>query len=178
MRDGVIKETEVWRKLSHDNVLKFLHLVLDGHMLYLVFPFASNGTVISWLKKNPEADRLRVVRDGLESCKQRCTDTRSQVIEVAEGLAYLHGNGIIHGDMKAGNVLIDSSGVAKVADYGLYQFRGRSQSLAASEIIRLRHLSPESLMGAYAIALTESSDTYAFGMTIYEVRCPLELITN
>lgn len=90
--------------------------------------------------------------------------------DIATGLAYLHQQGIVHGDMKAGNVLVDSSGSARIADYGMRRFKGRSQSLAASEILRLRHMSPECLMASESVPPTKASDTYAFGMTIYEVR--------
>ncbi|KAG8972916.1 hypothetical protein FRC05_009470 [Tulasnella sp. 425] len=96
-------EAGVWVKLNHPRILKFLGLYTFDAVIYLVSPFAEFGSLPSYLKSFPSADRGRLV------------------IEIAEGLAYLHQfePGIVHGDVKGNSVLIASDHHARLCDFGL-----------------------------------------------------------
>lgn len=99
----------------------------------------------------------------------------SKILGIASGLAYLHDQSIIHGDVKADNVLVSDGGVPKLCDFGLSKAVDSSRSRSASQIGTLRHMSPERLLSTITMARTKASDVYAFGMTIYEVRSELML---
>ncbi len=97
------------------------------------------------------------------------------LIAVAEGVQYLHlhkPNPIIHRDLKSANILIDANFEAKISDFGLTDFKPDG-SLAAPGVDNAQlqlgtpfWQSPEAMeRGEYS----ESSDTYAFGMVIFEL---------
>ncbi|KDQ09112.1 hypothetical protein BOTBODRAFT_37355 [Botryobasidium botryosum FD-172 SS1] len=98
------REVNVWRKLNHPNVLPFIGWCILESKAYMISPWMENGDALTYVKKRPQANRLQLLA------------------QVAEGLDYLHTgpkNPVIHGDLKAANVLISSAGVARIADFGL-----------------------------------------------------------
>lgn len=90
--------------------------------------------------------------------------THFTLYEVAEALAYLHRSGVIHGDLKAANVLVSNEIHALLCDFGLTKYATSSTSSALKGAGSLRWQNPELWDGE-----TLQSDTYAFGMTIAEV---------
>ncbi|KAI8999871.1 kinase-like domain-containing protein [Hyaloraphidium curvatum] len=104
--------------------------------------------------------------------------------DVANGMVYLHGLGILHGDIKSLNVLIDGS-KAMITDFGLSRVRQEvGKSTAAGTVGgglsgTPGFLAPELVDGA---ALQKPADVYAFAMLCYEVvskgKYPLEELLN
>ena len=85
---------------------------------------------------------------------------------VASGLAVLHGLGLVHRDVKPHNILLPTTGPAKLADFGLARDGGTtSLTLPGTAIGTMGYLAPELLHGAPA---TPASDVYAFGVVAYE----------
>lgn len=91
----------------------------------------------------------------------------SQVItHIALGLDALHGAGIVHRDVKPGNVLFDADGTAKLTDFGLAKGRAYTVLTQPGQVIgTLDYLAPELIRGEPA---TPSSDVYALGCVAYE----------
>ncbi|KAG8796550.1 hypothetical protein FRC12_019057 [Ceratobasidium sp. 428] len=96
-----------------------------------------------------------------------------QCIQVANGLAYLHESGMVHGDLKSHNVLVSGEGVAKITGFEVAalaehfsafgnatKFDGGSSVLKAPELITREGSDPPE---------STASDVYALGMTILEV---------
>ncbi|KAG8975341.1 hypothetical protein FRC05_005900 [Tulasnella sp. 425] len=144
-------EAGVWIKLSHPRILKFLGLYRVDEVIYFVSPFAEFGSLPSYLHSFPDADRGRLV------------------IEIAEGLAYLHQfePGIVHGDVKAYNVLIASDHHARLCDFGLARHVNAGTATGLKGVGSTAWQSPEILRDGAHKSL--QSDVYAFGITIYEV---------
>lgn len=89
------------------------------------------------------------------------------MIEIAEGLAYLHQCGIIHGDLKGNNVLICRGEHVQLCDFGLAKHVTSRTSTSLRGVGSIPWQSPELLQDA--CKRTFQSDVYAFGITIYEV---------
>ncbi|KAG6907770.1 hypothetical protein DXG01_007483 [Tephrocybe rancida] len=103
-----------------------------------------------------------------------------KAMDVAEGLAYLHENGIVHGDLKGDsqpNILIDSTGRARLADFGLSAMSDpqilawTSVSSAASKGGSIRWQAPElfDIDEDRAVKNTPASDVYAWSCVAFEI---------
>ncbi|KAF5353073.1 hypothetical protein D9758_008752 [Tetrapyrgos nigripes] len=148
-----LKEAIVWRQLDHPNVLPFLGLYfLDAskQRICLISPWMDNGNLNHYLA------------DGSHGY----TDRLTLAYDVACGLAYLHGEKIIHGDLKGVNILITAGGRATIADFGLSRvieseaFTMTSRSSRAVQGTA-RWLAPECMMKNQRASY--QSDVYAFG---------------
>jgi tRNA A-37 threonylcarbamoyl transferase component Bud32 len=92
--------------------------------------------------------------------------------EVCDALAYAHARGVIHRDIKPGNVMLTRDGTAKVADFGLATQAGRAASAridaaeTGSAIGSPAYMSPEQVEGDLA-RLDNRTDIYSLGATLY-----------
>ncbi|KQJ98661.1 serine/threonine-protein kinase BLUS1 [Brachypodium distachyon] len=104
--EDVWREAKAMALLSHANVLRAHCSFTVGSHLWVVMPFMAAGSLHSILSHGfpdgvPEPCVAIALRDTLHA------------------LAYLHGQGRIHRDIKAGNILVDSDGTVKLGDFGV-----------------------------------------------------------
>ena len=87
-------------------------------------------------------------------------------VQVAEALAYAHGQGILHRDIKPSNLLLDAKGTVWVTDFGLAKAEGSDALTHTGDIVgTLRYMAPERFDGWS----DPRSDVYALGATLYEL---------
>jgi serine/threonine protein kinase len=87
-------------------------------------------------------------------------------VQVADALAYAHKQGILHRDIKPGNLLLDAQGTVWVTDFGLAKAEGSSELTGAGDIVgTLRYLPPERFDGVS----DPRGDIYGLGVTLYEL---------
>ncbi|KAM6503101.1 Protein kinase-like domain containing protein, partial [Amanita muscaria] len=90
--------------------------------------------------------------------------------EVAEGLVYLHTEGVVHGDLKGSNVLLDSEFHVKISDFGSTKHTDSTATKTCAMTIRFS--APELFSDEEDQALwkrTKETDIYAFGCLYYEI---------
>ncbi|KAJ3480792.1 hypothetical protein NLI96_g8108 [Meripilus lineatus] len=111
-----------------------------------------------------ELDGRVVALKRLRTFTSMSPESESKIIrQAAAGLCYLHLNEIVHGDLHAGNVLIDSHFVAKLSDFGLAGFHGASSATQGSHTHgAIRFCAPE-LLTETPVHLSLASDIYSFG---------------
>ncbi|KAG8764676.1 hypothetical protein FRC12_007945 [Ceratobasidium sp. 428] len=152
------RELYYWSKAKHENVLELKGIALFRGQLAMISPWMANGTLSSYIWKNPGVNRW-------ELCKQ-----------VAGGLAYMHQIGMVHGDLKAVNILVSDEGTAKLSDFGNSILSDHSLAFTATTNIgggTSRWMAPELLLeeddeGGIP-GRSMPADVYALGMTILEV---------
>jgi protein kinase domain-containing protein len=86
-------------------------------------------------------------------------------VQTAQGLAYLHGLTILHGDIKSPNILIDDRGGIKICDF--------SFSTVGENIIHegysLRWVQPERVTNRRSVVYTEACDIFSYGLVMWEI---------
>lgn len=104
--DGIRREVQTMSLIDHPNLLRAHCSFTAGHNLWVVMPYMAGGSCLHIMKSSyPEGFEEPVIATLLR--------------EVLKALVYLHSHGHIHRDVKAGNILIDSNGAVKLADFGV-----------------------------------------------------------
>lgn len=86
---------------------------------------------------------------------------------LAAALTYAHRRGVIHRDVKPGNILLEPDGRVLLADFGIARTAGQSRVTATGEVVgTVQYLAPELIQGAEA---GPGSDIYALGVVLYEM---------
>ncbi|KDQ52433.1 hypothetical protein JAAARDRAFT_210588 [Jaapia argillacea MUCL 33604] len=157
------QEAIVWQQLgNHPNILPFIGVDANtfAPLLCMVSPWMAHGNALVYLedrRSDPSTvDRL--------------------LIEIAEGLRYLHRQSLVHGDLRGANILIDDDEHARLADFGLVGLADTSamtHSTKRDGSVRWMApelLSPDSFCGVVeGFQRTFASDIYAFGCVCLEL---------
>jgi WD40 repeat protein/serine/threonine protein kinase len=90
-------------------------------------------------------------------------------LQAAEALEHAHQLGVIHRDVKPGNLMVDSRGHLWVTDFGLAQFQSDARLTLTGDVLgTLRYMSPEQAL-ARRVVVDHRTDIYSLGITLYEV---------
>ncbi|KAJ7263103.1 kinase-like domain-containing protein [Mycena rebaudengoi] len=169
----LFREAVVWKNLHHSSILPFLGLDTGDtnsfpFELAMVSPWMENGTIMKYLEVHGATD-LKIV---------------THLLEVARGLEYLHSMAVIHGDLRADNVLVDDDGQARLADFGLAFFADATARSTTRDGAR-RWMAPELLrpecVGLSTFQRTTASDIYSFAclcLELYTREYPFSDIKN
>lgn len=153
-RKRFLREAQACARIDHPNIV-VVHEVGDFEgRAFLVMEFV-NGKPLSAVLQDGTSD-LRTLVSLLE--------------QAARGLAAAHARGIVHRDVKPGNILVTREGNAKVADFGLAHIADALTHLTRTGAVlgTPRYMAPEQLQGK-GDRLSPSVDVYALGVILYEM---------
>ena len=130
---ATLREIMLLQELRHPNVVELVEVYVHKAQISLVFEFCAT-------------DLEAVIKDRTKVLDN--TTIRSYLRGTLCGLAHCHANWILHRDMKPGNVLLDSAGEVKLADFGLARFCGSPERKFTGQVVTRWYRAPELLFGA------------------------------
>uniref|UniRef100_A0A5B6ZZ19 Putative serine/threonine-protein kinase BLUS1-like isoform X1 n=1 Tax=Davidia involucrata TaxID=16924 RepID=A0A5B6ZZ19_DAVIN len=155
--DDIRKEAQTMSLIDHPNVIRaYCSFVVDRN-LWVVMPFMAEGSCLHLMKV--------AYPDGFEE-----SAICSILKETLKALEYLHRHGHIHRDVKAGNILLDSNGVVKLADFGVSACmfdRGDRQRSRNTFVGTPCWMAPEVLQPGSGYDF--KADIWSFGITALEL---------
>ncbi|KAH8100929.1 kinase-like domain-containing protein [Cristinia sonorae] len=168
LRRAFYRESIIWRFLSHRHLLPFLGI--DNKIFREAFCMVS-----PWMEHGNIRHAIDSMKESMDNAPTVLFNRVNRWIrEIALGLAYLHEECIVHGDLRAANILIDSDWTVKLADFGLSLFAdGTSNHYASARGGSMRWLAPEIIdpeaFGVESSRSTYASDVYSFACTCMEL---------
>jgi len=98
------QEIDTMQHLDHVNIVQYLGCERKEYSISIFLEYISGGSIGSCLRKHGKFEEVVV---------------RSLTRQTLSGLAYLHNEGILHRDLKADNILLDTDGTCKISDFGI-----------------------------------------------------------
>ncbi len=149
------REAQAVAALDHRNIVRAYDLDREGDLHYLVMEYVEGR------------DLMTMVRDD---GPLKYADAAEYIRQAAEGLAHAHEAGLIHRDMKPGNLLVDRDNVVKILDLGLARFTGEeyaSLTLAHEDHVlgTADYLAPEQALDSHGV--DARADIYSLGCSLY-----------
>ncbi len=140
------REAQTAAGLSHPNLVGVYDFSEEGERPYLVMQFVPGENLAARLERGVEVDRERLAR------------------ELLDAVAHIHEAGILHRDIKPGNIVVEPDGTAKLIDFGIAQPRDATALTKTGLILGTeRFAAPEVMEGKPA---TEQSDLYSCGVVL------------
>ncbi|MFH1513391.1 MAG: Stk1 family PASTA domain-containing Ser/Thr kinase [Bacillota bacterium] len=146
------REAHAAGRMSHHNIVNLLDVGTEGEFRYLVLEYISGNTL----------------KDIINEKGSLNPNTAIQItIRILSALQHAHENGIIHRDIKPQNVLVNTNGHIKVADFGIAKISNTKTISKTDTVIGSVHYSsPEQARGSVVEA---TSDIYSTGIVLYEM---------
>ena len=150
------REAQAVAALRHPNIVQVYDFDVQDGLTYMVIELLAGDTLKARLndyrvqgEQMPWGDMLRITLD------------------VLDGLAYAHSEGMIHRDVKPANILLTKRGQAVITDFGIAQIVGATQHTAAGALMgTLNYIAPEQGLEGQSDA---RSDIYSLGIVLYEM---------
>ena len=150
-RDRFVREARLAAQLSHPNVVQIYDSGEDDGTPYIVMECVEGGSLADELDAETRLDSDRVVDLGVQGCA---------------GLEHAHAAGLVHRDIKPGNLLLANDGTVKIADFGIARAAETTRLTQMGSVLgTAAYLSPEQALGE---EVTAAADIYSFGCVLYE----------
>jgi hypothetical protein len=149
------REAKAAARLAHPGIVALYESGRDDEAVYLVSELVRGRTLAELMAEGELSDR-DVLRVGVALC---------------DALAHAHGRGVVHRDVKPGNVMIpdrpyDGAGVAKLTDFGVARIAGDDVLTRTGDVVgTLAYMAPEQAEGREA---GSEADLYALALVVYE----------
>lgn len=151
LRKRLIFEAQAAGRLSHPNIVTIYDVGVEGNLEYVAMEYLKGYTLDKLIEKKSEVN-YRIVAKIM--------------IQVCDALSYAHQRGIVHRDIKPGNIMILDNFDVKVMDFGIARLGVSNLTQEGMAIGTPGYISPEQLQGKPA---DKRSDIFSLGVVLYEL---------
>ncbi|CBJ30013.1 putative serine-threonine protein kinase [Ectocarpus siliculosus] len=150
-----VKEVGLLKNLASPNIVKLHTCFLDHNALWVVMDWMDGGDLKGVLRRTKQAG-------------QRLDEITvwGYFTQICDALLHMHGERIIHRDVKPANVFVSRDGIVKLGDLGLGRYLSARSVLAMSQVGTPLYMSPETLKGQ---GHDMGSDIWSLGCVLYEL---------
>jgi serine/threonine protein kinase len=145
------QEARAAGRLLHPHIVTVLDYGEDGGTPFLAMEFVEGEAVDAVLKRQGRLGEQ---------------DALSVIMQVLSALEFAHANGVVHRDIKPGNILLTKSGLVKITDFGIARLESSDLTLAGDILGTPSYMSPEQLAGKPADC---RADLFAVGAVLFEL---------
>jgi eukaryotic-like serine/threonine-protein kinase len=139
--------------LEHPNIVTIYELGKEGDVPFIAMEFLEGESLEKIIDRNAPLSLLEKV---------------GYLVPVCRALDYAHRRGVVHRDIKPGNIMLTKDGKIKVVDFGIARLLNASHTQTNMFMGTLSYMSPQQIYGERA---DERSDIWALGVTLYELLC-------
>jgi serine/threonine-protein kinase len=145
------QEAQAVGRLVHPRIVQIYDYIEDENSAYIIMELV-NGKTLAQHLENKDAFGLREI---------------SQIItQTLDGIGYAHAQGVVHRDMKSGNVMINNDGRVKISDFGIARIDSSTLTRIGDLVGTPSYMSPEQFRGEETDGAT---DLYSIGVIAYEL---------
>jgi serine/threonine-protein kinase len=159
-RTAFVAEARLLERLRHPGLVKGFGVAKSGAVYFSKLEFIEGCTLLELLENGQAFDEKTALR---------------VVLEMAEVLQYLAGEGVVHRDLKPGNIMLAHDGQLKLIDLGFATGAGEGPGASDSTVGTVAYISPEQARGQAGGDVR--SDIYSLGVTLFHLvvgRLPFE----
>jgi serine/threonine protein kinase len=148
------KEGQSLAKLTHPDIVGIFDIGEENGQYYMIMEYIEGKSLARLLQIKSHFSVDLVLQVGRQ---------------ISGALAYIHDKGILHRDIKPGNIMLSEAGQAKLTDFGLAKINSAKFSLTQTGSLfgSLMYIPPEQALGAKS--LDHRADIYSLGITLYEL---------
>jgi serine/threonine protein kinase/Flp pilus assembly protein TadD len=152
LRNGLLRDARAAAVLSHPHIVGVYDVLEEGDSAYLVMEYVAGESLAERLKNGPRPDSETVTR---------------VLRQIAGALDYAHSKGVIHRDIKPGNVMIDAEGTAKIMDFGIARITDtRTVTPTGMVMGTVEYMAPEQVKGE---VVDGRADQFALAAVAYQM---------
>ncbi|KAB2020315.1 hypothetical protein ES319_D07G060000v1 [Gossypium barbadense] len=143
-----LREINILASFNHSSIVKVKEVVVDDHdNVYMVMEYMEHD-----------------LKALMESMKWpfSTSDVKCLMLQLLEGVKYLHDNWVLHRDLKTSNLLLSNQGELKICDFGMARQYGSPQKPYTTKVVTQWYRAPELLLGA---------KTYSTAVDMWSVGC-------
>ena len=117
--DEALTEAKILKNLTHKNIIRYIDIIQTRNLTSIIMEFIDGGSLYDYIERTTQSAAY-------------WKSTRQMITDVAYGMSYLHGERIVHADLKSLNVLLRHNYDAVICDFGLARTIADSRAMTTS----------------------------------------------
>jgi serine/threonine protein kinase len=151
IKSRFLREAQTAGKLSHENITVIFDVGEDNGRPFIVMEYLEGSDLGEMIEEGKELSQIEKLDYAIQICR---------------GLSYSHSKGIIHRDIKPGNIRVTAGKKVKIMDFGIARAESSNLTRTGAIIGTPYYMSPEQVQGK---KIDKRSDIFSFGVLFYEL---------